>query len=284
MVDGIVDVAPGKQPYDVQKFKDVLALGHGEDQAILLEGFFNGPQRPRPSHADYTYQMKYGIRASSGGGRASARETIGVVAAGPLDADHLRRIVALARRIEPGLVSEHLAWSVTGGVYFNDLLPLPYTEEALAVLRREFIAIILCDQRMPGTSGVEFLKRVRAEWPDLVRIVISGYTDAEDIIAGINEAGIWQYLLKPWHPDQLLLTLRSAGELHRLQQEHQRLSLELRDGFGNRTASIASVTLAIGTHKTLVRLRVSISAVTDIPGRNGSFSWIRILTSNLVAS
>ncbi|MFO1057513.1 MAG: DUF692 domain-containing protein [Dongiaceae bacterium] len=54
--------------------------------------------------------------------------------AGPLDADHLRRIVALARRIEPGLVSEHLAWSVTGGVYFNDLLPLPYTEEALAVM------------------------------------------------------------------------------------------------------------------------------------------------------
>jgi uncharacterized protein (UPF0276 family) len=54
--------------------------------------------------------------------------------AGPLDADHLARIAALARRIEPGLVSEHLAWSVTGGVYFNDLLPLPYTEEALAVM------------------------------------------------------------------------------------------------------------------------------------------------------
>ena len=104
------------------------------------------------------------------------------------------------------------------------------TDEALAILRREFIAIILCDQRMPGMSGVEFLKRVRAEWPDMVRIVISGYTDAEDIIAGINEAGIWQYLLKPWHPDQLLLTLRSAGELHRLQQEHQRLSVELREG------------------------------------------------------
>ena len=103
-------------------------------------------------------------------------------------------------------------------------------EEALAVLRREFVSIVLCDQRMPGMSGVEFLKRVRAEWPDLVRIVISGYTDAEDIIAGINEAGIWQYLLKPWHPDHLLLTLRNAAELYRLQQEHQRLSLELREG------------------------------------------------------
>ncbi len=102
-------------------------------------------------------------------------------------------------------------------------------EDALAVLRREFVSVVLCDQRMPGISGVEFLKVVRAEWPEVVRIVLSGYTDAEDIIAGVNEAGIWQYLLKPWHPDQLLLTLRSAAEMHRLQQEHQRLSLELRE-------------------------------------------------------
>ena len=54
--------------------------------------------------------------------------------AGPLDRAHLGRVADLARRIEPGLVSEHLSWSVTGGIYFNDLLPLPLTEEALAVV------------------------------------------------------------------------------------------------------------------------------------------------------
>ena len=102
-------------------------------------------------------------------------------------------------------------------------------EDALAVLRRELHHHHPCDQRMSGMSGVEFLKRVRAECPDPIRIVISGYTDAEDIIAGVNEAGIWQYLLKPWHPDQLMLTLRSAADVYRLQHEHQRLSLELRE-------------------------------------------------------
>ncbi len=51
-----------------------------------------------------------------------------------IDAAHLARLRQLADRIEPGLVSEHLAWSITGGVYLNDLLPLPYTEEALAVV------------------------------------------------------------------------------------------------------------------------------------------------------
>ena len=100
--------------------------------------------------------------------------------------------------------------------------------EAQRIMEREFVQIVLCDQRMPDVSGVEFLKQVRAQWPDAVRMIISGYTDAEDIIAGINEAGIWQYVLKPWQPDQLLLLLKGAAEVHRLQQDNQRLSLELK--------------------------------------------------------
>ena len=53
-----------------------------------------------------------------------------------LDEDHLARIAALVRRIEPAAISDHVSWSVTGGVYFNDLLPLPYDEESLAVIAR----------------------------------------------------------------------------------------------------------------------------------------------------
>jgi uncharacterized protein (UPF0276 family) len=51
-----------------------------------------------------------------------------------LDQGHLARIAALVRRIEPAAVSDHVSWSATGGVYFNDLLPIPYDEEALGVL------------------------------------------------------------------------------------------------------------------------------------------------------
>jgi uncharacterized protein (UPF0276 family) len=51
-----------------------------------------------------------------------------------LDENHLRRVAALADRVDPLFVSEHISWSVTGGVYLNDLLPLPYTEEALTIL------------------------------------------------------------------------------------------------------------------------------------------------------
>ena len=53
-----------------------------------------------------------------------------------LDLQHLARLEVLAEQIEPGLVSEHLAWSVTDGTYLNDLLPLPYTEECLEIFCR----------------------------------------------------------------------------------------------------------------------------------------------------
>jgi two-component system response regulator HupR/HoxA len=105
-------------------------------------------------------------------------------------------------------------------------------DEGMDIMQREALGggvqIVLCDQRMPGMTGVQFLKEVRSRWPDAVRIILSGYTDAEDIITGVNEAGIWQYLLKPWQPEQMLLTLQRAAEVWRLQQDNQRLSLELR--------------------------------------------------------
>uniref|UniRef100_UPI000D3917E9 sigma-54-dependent transcriptional regulator n=1 Tax=unclassified Variovorax TaxID=663243 RepID=UPI000D3917E9 len=100
--------------------------------------------------------------------------------------------------------------------------------EARQRLEHQAVSVILCDQRMPGETGVAFLKEVRERWPDTVRIVLSGYTDSEDIIAGINDAGIYHYLLKPWAPDHLLNTVRDAAQAQMLQRDMNRLDLELR--------------------------------------------------------
>ncbi len=105
-------------------------------------------------------------------------------------------------------------------------------EQARALLEQHPVAVILCDQRMPGLTGVAFLKEVRERWPDTVRIVISGYTDSEDIITGINDAGIYQYILKPWVPDHLLDTVRQAAEGRHLQGNLRRLDIDLRAGTG----------------------------------------------------
>jgi two-component system response regulator HupR/HoxA len=103
-------------------------------------------------------------------------------------------------------------------------------EQARALLTQHAVAVILCDQRMPGLTGVAFLKEVRERWPDTVRIVISGYTESEDIIAGINDAGIYQYILKPWVPDHLLGTVRQAAESRSLQGALHRMEIDLRAG------------------------------------------------------
>lgn len=58
-----------------------------------------------------------------------------------IDRRHLERLAGLAERIEPGLVSEHLSWSIAGGLYFNDLIPLPLTEEALGVVSRNILRV-----------------------------------------------------------------------------------------------------------------------------------------------
>ena len=93
------------------------------------------------------------------------------------------------------------------------------TAEAEALLQAEMVHVILCDQRMPGEAGVAFLKRVRELWPAPVRMIISGYADSEDVIAGVNEAGIHHYITKPWHPEELMATVREAVQLFRLQRQ-----------------------------------------------------------------
>lgn len=100
--------------------------------------------------------------------------------------------------------------------------------EAERILQQEWVQIILCDQRMPDMTGVEFLKRVRNQWPDVIRMIISGYTDSDDIISAVNEAGIYQYVTKPWHPESLLLTLKNATRLYTLQRQNEALAIELK--------------------------------------------------------
>jgi two-component system response regulator HupR/HoxA len=118
-------------------------------------------------------------------------------------------------------------------------------EEAESLLEHEMVHAILCDQRMPGTQGVEFLKTVRARWPDPVRMIISGYSEAEDIIAGVNEAGIYQYITKPWEPDALVRTLHGALRLYELQRENAQASLDLKTSPAQLERAIASKTGAL---------------------------------------
>jgi two-component system response regulator HupR/HoxA len=101
-------------------------------------------------------------------------------------------------------------------------------DEAMRLMEENFVQAIFCDHRMPGKTGVEFLIEVRERWPETVRIIITGYTETNDMIAAINDAGIYQFLTKPWHPDQLVMSAKNAAQLFQLSRDHDRLSLEMR--------------------------------------------------------
>lgn len=109
-----------------------------------------------------------------------------------------------------------------------DVLTASGADQAMQLLEHNDVHAILCDQRMPGKTGVEFLTEVRQRWPQTARLILSGYTDSEDIIRGLNEAGILQYITKPWHPDNLLLIMRGACRLYELQNENELLAMEMR--------------------------------------------------------
>jgi response regulator RpfG family c-di-GMP phosphodiesterase len=96
-------------------------------------------------------------------------------------------------------------------------------EEALKMLRQTPVDIIISDMRMPGMSGAEFLAQAAKEWPDTIRMVLTGYADLGDTIAAINSGHIYRYFSKPWDEDDLRLSVRRAVEQLRLKRENSRL-------------------------------------------------------------
>lgn len=109
-----------------------------------------------------------------------------------------------------------------------DILTADGADQAMTLLQDEWVQVIFCDQRMPGRTGVQLLTEVRERWPEIVRIIVTGYTDPGDMADAINDAGIYQFLTKPWHPEQLLMVARNAADLFSMTREHERLSLEMK--------------------------------------------------------
>jgi response regulator RpfG family c-di-GMP phosphodiesterase len=83
-------------------------------------------------------------------------------------------------------------------------------EAALDVLEREVVDVIISDQRMPGMTGTELLAKVKNNYPNIGRIMLSGQSDFDDLCEAINEAKIHRFLPKPWNEEQLVSVVNDS--------------------------------------------------------------------------
>jgi two-component system, sensor histidine kinase and response regulator len=101
-------------------------------------------------------------------------------------------------------------------------------KEALERIRAGFMPkVIIADQRMPDMSGATFLAHSRELVPQAVRLILTGYSDIEDIVQSINQGFVYRFLSKPWNDTELLETVRVCFEYYDVSQENQALSAAL---------------------------------------------------------
>lgn len=105
-------------------------------------------------------------------------------------------------------------------------------KEGIEILNQETIHIILTDQRMPETTGVEFLETVLEDHPEPIRILVTGYTDMDALVDAVNKGHIFKYISKPWDVEKLKLILEKAYEVYRLKIANAEMTAKLEKANG----------------------------------------------------
>ena len=101
-------------------------------------------------------------------------------------------------------------------------------EEALEILRQNEVHVIVVDIVMPGIGGIELLKIIKKEYPNIISVALSGYPQSTDVMTTMYGEGIYKFISKPWTlDDDLKKVIRQAIDNYNLQIEHQEIVTEL---------------------------------------------------------
>lgn len=108
------------------------------------------------------------------------------------------------------------------------LIAVASVPEASEALNHEEVDLVLCEHRAPHTDGVDFFRHTRISHPEVVRVLLTGDAEPEDMVRSVNEAAVHQFVCEPWHSDQLRLMIKRALESRELARRHRYLSRELK--------------------------------------------------------
>lgn len=110
--------------------------------------------------------------------------------------------------------------------------------KALEILKEKNFELVISDHKMPEMDGVEFLKQVQLMKPQVMRILLTAYSDANILIDAINYAKIYRYVKKPFNPDELQLIVSSALEYYQLKYDNDKLIADLKELFSGTIKAI----------------------------------------------
>ncbi len=101
--------------------------------------------------------------------------------------------------------------------------------DAIEILEKNLIHVIITDQRMPNMTGVEFLEKVIEKFTDPIRILLTGFTDMNAVVDAINKGKIFHYLTKPWNEEELDKTIERAYDIfmerEKIKQMNEKLEI-----------------------------------------------------------
>jgi len=104
-----------------------------------------------------------------------------------------------------------------------EILTAGNARDALAILASRSVTMVVSDFKMPGMNGADFLRQVRASYPDTIRIMLTGQADTAAVMGAINDGAVYRFILKPWNDDDLRVTVALAFEQYDLLQRNRAL-------------------------------------------------------------
>ena len=99
-------------------------------------------------------------------------------------------------------------------------------DDAFNIINENNIDLVISDQRMPKQTGVEFFESLNIKYPEIVRMILTGYSDIQAIIDAINKGKIYYYITKPWNFEELKVILDNALETYNLKNKNKQLEVE----------------------------------------------------------
>lgn len=148
-------------------------------------------------------------------------------------------------------------------------------EEALDILKRDEVGVLVTDQRMPGMSGNDLLERVKSERPEIVRVVLTAYSDLDPILRAVNEGLVARYVVKPWDRAELESILAWASAVY--QSGRQDASIQLRLLETERLATLGSIVAAVihDLRQPLTHIRTNVERLEQFGGDEALLTHLR---------